>query len=104
MSLAELKQKKTKELVPSAHVKQFVSQMADHAQAMVDARDLMEKSACKDARLFLKRVSSEKLTSAEHELAQSKLSLKAWRHLQHVYGNEPGGKGKKAKEKEKDAS
>ena len=45
MSVAELKSRKIKTVVPQAHAKQIMAQMTYYAAAMVSARDRIEMSA-----------------------------------------------------------
>ena len=69
--------------------------MSAHHSELTAKRDTIERSACKDARLFSRRCPDDFLDSAEKELSESGKSLKAWRHLIHVYQNDTGAKGKK---------
>ena len=89
VSVSELKSKKVKSSVPESFVKEFQSKMEAHQRRRTSARDQMERSACTDAKLFSRRCPGELLTESEDEPTMSKKSLKAWRHLIHVYQNEP---------------
>ena len=98
--VAEFKDKKIKSSIPANFIKDFSATIADHHKPLTAARDTMEKSACKDARLFSRRCPEDFLQQAEKELVESGKTLKAWRHLLHVYQNDASAKGKK-KDKEK---
>ena len=93
--MSEFNVKVVRDAVPQNFIKEFKAKILSHHSELTAKRDTMEKSACKDARLFRRRCPDEFLDSSEKELSESGKSLKAWRHLIHVYQNEPGAKAKK---------
>ena len=93
--MSEFNAKVVRDAVPQNFIKEFKAKMSAHHSELTAKRDTMERSACKDARLFSRRCPDDFLDSAEKELSESGKSLKAWRHLIHVYQNDTGAKGKK---------
>ena len=96
MASSELKGKAVKIHVPAAFVKEYQSTVDSHKEVLQSSRTHLERSACKDSKLFARRVNSEFLTKAENEISMTKKTLKAWRNCVHVYLNDndkPKAKG-----------
>ena len=88
MASTELKSKKIKDNVKPNFVKEYQSEVDQHVKKLLDSRNHCERSACKDAKLFARRVSGEYLTAAENELCSAKKTLKSWRNCVHVWLND----------------
>ena len=92
--LSEFNVKVVRDAVPQNFIKEFKAKILSHHSELTAKRDTMEKSACKDARLFRRRCPDDFLDSAEKELIESGKTLKAWKHLTHLYLNSTPAKGK----------
>ena len=102
IALVEFNDRKIKGSVPAGHVKSFQADVKSHHATLLQKRDKLEKSQCRDARLFRRRVPDDELTACEQELVKGGLTLKGWKHLVHVYGGDDDKKEKNDKKDKKD--
>ena len=88
MASAEIKGKHARANVPQAFLKEYASTVEGHIRVLTESRDKMERSQCKDARLFARRCPEEMLSNAQAELSKCRKTLKAWQNCVHVYGDD----------------
>ena len=87
MAESEMKYKKLREHVPAAFLKEYQATIDGHLKTLVEQREHMERGACKDPRLFARRMPKDLLAKAESDITVGRNNLKAWRNCLHVCTN-----------------